>query len=178
MLPEYHKSRFGSKWQQKTSQSPNLARITQDFPKVISTAAYVIASDGTTTTIFEKDRASSTVSSSQSFIVITNHDQAHENPPTDERAPQEYLNIPGLAELLEESVDRKAGIEKRWRSAHRRFMNNNPGALDEDVFVSQATVEKWLVEYPITNETTHFAAIMDPKEGQVAWLRNWIEPVE
>ena len=31
--------------------------------------------------------------------------------------------------------------------------------------------------YPTTNECTHFAAVLDPKEGNVAWCRRWMKPV-
>lgn len=47
---------------------------------------------------------------------------------------------------------------------------------EEDIFASQREVIQWLSEYPIVNETTHYAAIMDPLEGKVVWLRRYIEP--
>ncbi|OXV08826.1 hypothetical protein Egran_03408 [Elaphomyces granulatus] len=35
---------------------------------------------------------------------------------------------------------------------------------------------QWLNMYPVTNETTHFAAVMDPSEGKVVWVRRYIDP--
>jgi hypothetical protein len=37
---------------------------------------------------------------------------------------------------------------------------------------------KWTTTYPITNEMTHFSAIMDPAEGRIAWIKRYMTPLE
>ena len=32
-------------------------------------------------------------------------------------------------------------------------------------------------KYPTTNECTHFACVLDPTEGTVAWCRRWMKPI-
>ena len=38
-------------------------------------------------------------------------------------------------------------------------------------------VTKLLKTYPIANEETHYAVVMDPKAGNVVWERRYLEPV-
>lgn len=47
---------------------------------------------------------------------------------------------------------------------------------DNQVTAMPSEVTEWINGYPVTNEMTHFAAIMDPTLGQVAWLRRYLEP--
>lgn len=47
---------------------------------------------------------------------------------------------------------------------------------DNQVTALPSEVTEWINGYPVTNEMTHFAAIMDPTLGQVAWLRRYLEP--
>lgn len=49
---------------------------------------------------------------------------------------------------------------------------------DFDVTATKQEVVKWLTAWPITNETTHFAAVMDPMEGKVVWVRRYLNAVE
>lgn len=53
------------------------------------------------------------------------------------------------------------------------------GAPDEamETSVSLAELIQWVSKYPITNEMTHFAAIMDPVKGSVAWVRKYPDVV-
>jgi hypothetical protein len=37
---------------------------------------------------------------------------------------------------------------------------------------------RWTTTYPITNEMTHFSAIMDPAEGRIAWIKRYMTPLE
>lgn len=50
------------------------------------------------------------------------------------------------------------------------------GAVPENVAVTRREVIKWLTADPTTNETTHYAIIMDPSDGKVAWARRYLEP--
>jgi hypothetical protein len=49
---------------------------------------------------------------------------------------------------------------------------------DTDLEVTAISCEavQWLSMYPVTNETTHFATVMDPLEGKVVWIRRYLEP--
>ncbi|EGD88262.1 hypothetical protein H112_04745 [Trichophyton rubrum D6] len=47
---------------------------------------------------------------------------------------------------------------------------------DNQVAAMPSEVTEWINGYPVTNEMTHFAAIMDPTLGQVVWLRRYLEP--
>ena len=42
---------------------------------------------------------------------------------------------------------------------------------------TKAEVVKWLSKYPTSNEQTHFAAILDAREGKVAWVRQYLQPI-
>lgn len=48
------------------------------------------------------------------------------------------------------------------------------GSLDDtDVAVTQKEIISWLTTFPVLNETTHYATIMDPSKGKVAWVRQY-----
>ncbi|KAL2818105.1 beta subunit of N-acylethanolamine-hydrolyzing acid amidase-domain-containing protein [Aspergillus granulosus] len=36
----------------------------------------------------------------------------------------------------------------------------------------------WTSRYPTTNEMTHFATILDPVKGTIAWIKRYLEPLE
>ncbi|KAJ5723606.1 beta subunit of N-acylethanolamine-hydrolyzing acid amidase-domain-containing protein [Penicillium malachiteum] len=51
---------------------------------------------------------------------------------------------------------------------------------DSDVAITKTTLVKWLTTFPVVNETTHYATIMDPCKGEISWIRryyanDWIE---
>ncbi|KAL9110713.1 MAG: hypothetical protein Q9227_004705 [Pyrenula ochraceoflavens] len=47
----------------------------------------------------------------------------------------------------------------------------------KDVSVTHAEVIRWLSKWPTTNEQTHFAAILDAKEGKITWVRQYLTAV-
>ncbi|KAE8373598.1 beta subunit of N-acylethanolamine-hydrolyzing acid amidase-domain-containing protein [Aspergillus bertholletiae] len=49
--------------------------------------------------------------------------------------------------------------------------------VDSQVTATLKEVIKWTTTYPTTNEMTHFAAVMDPMEGKVVWIRRYLEPL-
>ncbi|OGM42615.1 hypothetical protein ABOM_009583 [Aspergillus bombycis] len=49
--------------------------------------------------------------------------------------------------------------------------------VDSQVTATLKEVIKWTTTYPTTNEMTHFAAVMDPTEGKVVWIRRYLEPL-
>jgi len=51
---------------------------------------------------------------------------------------------------------------------------------DEDLGVSvkKADVINWLETWPVTNAATHYAVVMDPKKGDILWLRRFLQPAD
>jgi hypothetical protein len=159
----------------KSQPLPCLGKITSELPCTVSTACYIIASDGNTTTVFEKDRAVAEIRSSTSFITATNHDVACEVDPSHPNHPSKMLDTIGMQDLIDESIDRKQCIEKKWRKIVTRYCKENPWATEDDASLAVGDLQRWMVSYPIVNECTHYAVIMDPKKGELVWCRRWKE---
>lgn len=68
---------------------------------------------------------------------------------------------------LRRKIDQAEGVQESQRSEDEA----------DGIFAKQSEVIHWLSEYPVLNETTHYAAIMDPSEGKVAWARRHLEPL-
>lgn len=158
-----------------------ISTIHRRLPSLPSTAAYLTFSDGDRTLVMEKDRVTAHTSTSSSFIVITNHDASSDNnPAAASESDNAKLTITGLNELVEESQDRKQCIESKWRKAEsafrRRRKNVNHGYLDAEMSVTESQLIKWVEEWPITNECTHYATIMDPSAGNFVYLKRYLEP--
>ena len=49
---------------------------------------------------------------------------------------------------------------------------------EEIVSLTKSELQKWLTQWPTTNECTHFSAILDPTEGRVVWAQRYSEPLE
>ena len=161
---------------------PDLAAIEASLPERPSTAAYLIFSDGERTVTMEKDNCTATVESSAEFIVATNHDasaeettrQVQENP---EPTPSQILRFTGMDELVEESRTRKRCMTQLHLHAVRRAKKSNRAGGDH-VAVTQHELSTAVDGYPITNEETHYSVVMDPKAGQVVWIKRFLEPIE
>ena len=175
------------------SSSPALADIERDLPSQLSTAAYLIFSDGDRTITMEKDCRKALVRSAHYFIVATNHDIAEESPqnphlPSDAGgvlvSPRSntFLKIAGMEDLVEESITRKKCVYQLWYKAINSKSKKSARRAKQDVidegFVSTQAVCEWMDVYPIVNEETHFAVVMDPREGKVVWVKRYLEPVE
>lgn len=163
---------------------PTFDELTARLPSTPTTAAYIIASDGTRTSIFEKDRVTARIRSSTSFVVATNHDvspersgdgSGHDEPPP---SPGKTAQVAGMQELIDESIDRKKCIQHEWQSHIDRSKRRNPGLSNDQLAVTEKKLVKMIQRWPITNECTHFACIMDPTEGEILWCRRWMEPIE
>ncbi|KAL1627101.1 hypothetical protein SLS54_002640 [Diplodia seriata] len=148
----------------------DLKTIKERFPSLPTTAAYLIFSDGDETTVLEKDRVTATVRSSNSFITITNCDVDTPGGP-EKAAKQPKAKLHLLGELIEEAEDRRVRMETLWNKAKRRSRK----VPDAEFCISQEDVVEWVQKYPTTNETTHYAVVMDPKTGEVVWARRWLE---
>ncbi|KAK4621638.1 N-acylethanolamine-hydrolyzing acid amidase [Fulvia fulva] len=148
-----------------------------------TTACYLCFSDGTETTVIEKDRATAVFRSSNDFIVITNNDLDHEDEKVaeaaqrfeDERSPF----VSALAEIVEEGKDRRLCAHHNYHNM-RKQQAKHIAASDEDSLRRVLNVDdivKMVQRYPTTNETTHYACVMDPTQGDIKWCRRWVKPV-
>ena len=180
ILPEYRQHFFSRKWYPSTKPLPDLAAITKILPSTPSTSAYIIASSGQVTTVFEKDCVTSGIRSSRSFIVATNHDNVDEQISNGigresavPSAPQVQARMEILMNIIAESTERQTLMEKKWHKAKQAFMKSHPGTSTDEMYVTQNELSEWLQDYPITNELTQFACIMDADRGEVVWLRRW-----
>ncbi|OJD28396.1 hypothetical protein ACJ73_00205 [Blastomyces percursus] len=210
----------------------SLRGIAAELPQTPTTAAYVIFSDGNSTTVLEKDYRSAVTRTSSSFIVATNSDMGDESADSTTgtsnlASPQpQALRLAGLEELVEDSIERRTCMQGFWdakekprqpsylqastdiqkrdplhrtrasRAAARQQQTAmSPStslttsqdcepqqAVDEatsetqEVTASPAEME-WMSTYPITNEMTHFATVMDPMEGKIVWVRRYVRPL-
>lgn len=148
-----------------------------------TTAAYLIFNDGQTTMSIDKDFSTATMRQSNDFIVTTNHDVVEHNGEQKEnlvaaKAVQSAArNVAGFQEFLDESVDRHACISKKWKRlvAQKKREAARKGdvrSLEEIAAVTTITEKKaieWTSAYSTTNECTHYAVLMDPKQGRIAW---------
>lgn len=169
------------------STLPTLETITSEIPSAPSTAAYLIFSDGNKTIVFEKDHRTALHRIREDFIVVTNHDRASENRGTaDENHNAPNFLASGVGEIVAESISRERCIRAEWREAVIHATGADPRedsavggeGADLGVSVKRANVVEWLDKWPITNDCTHFTTIMDPKKGDIVWLRRFLEPVD
>ncbi|KAG9497303.1 hypothetical protein J7337_012098 [Fusarium musae] len=135
-----------------------------------STAAYLILCQPDRVLVIEKDNHSASIRESDTFLTAYNHDVKDEdNPELLQQAAAELAageDATGMADLVAYSLERKHDLDKLWkkcvRNCRRRYKLRNDVVTREDVV-------KFLQNDMIRNEETHYAVIMDPKEGKVMW---------
>lgn len=182
----------------RASNVPSLAFLKDKIPQEPTTAAYLIFSDGASTMTMEKDHRTAVVRSSSSFIVITNNDLEPDAPSTGQIAKDKQESHAGLSlvsgelesmiDIIADSNIRRACIQEQWEKKVRRAAGARKRTSsrptreeeaicepDDDVAATPREVIKWLRTYPVTNETTHFATVMDPTGGKVVWV--WRYPM-
>lgn len=71
------------------------------------------------------------------------------------------------------SVRLRKKREEKAKEAERKRDSMQDSLDDSDVAATQKEIISWLTTYPVLNETTHYATIMDPSKGKVAWLRQY-----
>lgn len=167
-------------WRRVKITTPTLGSIEQTLPSTSTTAAYLIFSDGDRTVTMEKDHHTATVQSSSAFIVATNHDEAQEGSVEpcipNEQAVSQNLHLTGMQDLVEDSLERKTMALKFWEKSSK--MSVQDGLESHGEPVTRDTLADWLGTYPVTNEETHYAAIMDAKVGKVIWAERYLEPLD
>ena len=163
--------------QQHGASGQTLDSIKTFLPTLPTTAAYLIFSDGDETITMEKDHHTAVVKSSEDFIAITNHDEAEELEPEKMKSKRseshKALEVTGMTELTEESISRKRCTTKQWERS--RSKSSRVGSKAKAKGLERVT--KLLKTYPITNEETHYAVVMDPKAGKVVWEMRYLEPL-
>lgn len=221
---------------------PSLASISATLPKIPTTAAYLIFSDGTSAITLEKDYRSAVIHSSSSFIVATNCDvSANSTSNSEHKHTEEGTSHSGLemvtgvsvamVDLIQESDERRRLMQSRWdrkvrqtkasqkgdrnppmpephryptrerssRNGNTRNIRNNAQATDttyscsssvttgepinmdplhdQGATAKRSEIVDWITAYPITNECTHYATVMDPAKGKISWVRRHLDPV-
>ncbi|KAG8160820.1 hypothetical protein KVR01_009084 [Diaporthe batatas] len=137
--------------------------------------------DGDKTMVMEKDRVTACTSTSTSFIVIANHDTSSDNDPAAAHGINNTkLAIAGMNELVEDSQHRIHCIKSKWQEAEKRFRRRRKQANNEEVntelSVTESQLINWVEAWPITNECTHYATIMDPLVGDFVYLQRYNQP--
>ncbi|KAF2841386.1 hypothetical protein M501DRAFT_1022716 [Patellaria atrata CBS 101060] len=166
ILPQYKVVQKAVSKEQSMTCSQSLKDILETLPSQHSTAAYLIFCSGENTAVVEKDHITAKVYESSSFIAATNHD-AELVTSTDETNPYTpQHDIAGMADLIEDSTQRKACVSEKWQRACQRS-----GLREGEAAISQKTLVNWVSAYPICNEETHYACIMDPTAGSFVWVR-------
>lgn len=175
--------RASAKGEVEVDQPMALTSVFSALEASHTTAAYLIFNDGQTTMSIDKDFSTATMRQSNDFIVTTNHDVVEHNGEQKEnlvaaKAIQSAArNVAGFQEFLDESVDRHACISKKWKRlvAQKKREAARKGdvrSLEEIAAVTTITEKKaieWTSAYSTTNECTHYAVLMDPKQGRIAW---------
>ena len=174
-----------------TKNSPNnvkslggtLDTIERKLPLLKTTATYLILSDGERTVTMEKDNHTAVVRSSRDFIVVTNHDQADESRSKSEIVAQDAsgrtLQVTGMEGIVEDSIMRKKVAVKRWETHLKAAKRaSRVGSREQPVLLTARDVFEWVGSYPTANEETHFAVVMDPKEGKMVYARRYIDPIQ
>ncbi|KAK4544278.1 hypothetical protein LTR36_004488 [Oleoguttula mirabilis] len=135
----------------------------------VSTACYLCFCSGDETMVVEKDRITAKFRSSDDFIVITNNDET--DPVETDATPSEAESpfATALAEIVHEAKDRQQCAEHNWnnmRVAKAEAAGLRRPSQDElKALLDVDNVVTLVQRYPTTNEATHFACVMDPKEG-------------
>jgi hypothetical protein len=140
---------------------------------------YLILCDGELTTVIEKELIGGRVRNSKEFIVHTNNDTKSENPVLP--AQPEKSKILEMEVFIEESEDRRACFQKKWDCLMRRHEKWNETLENKETFelkppmVREDRLREWVRAFPIMNECTHFACLMDAKTGTIRFLERGSE---
>ena len=86
-----------------------------------------------------------------------------------------------LQEILDEAQERRKCAADNYNLMKETAARRNRSALvecdDSSRLLDVEHIVRLVQMYPTTNEETHFACVMDPKEGRVVWCRRWVKPI-
>ncbi|KAI9896901.1 hypothetical protein N3K66_007923 [Trichothecium roseum] len=150
--------------------------IMQELTASHSTSAYLIFCTAQRVFVVEKDNGWANIRSSDKYLVACNHDAEDELDPSRlERTAEEMATVGegmiGMAELVGYSIDRKDHMDKLWKRRLGRRRSARLKGLGE--VVTQTDVVKMISDAEISNEETHYAAVMDPGTGRVVWRSSY-----
>ena len=86
----------------------------------------------------------------------------------------ETLKATRMQDILGYSLPRKMKALKFWQESSKIPVQD--GCDSDAGHVTRDALADWLLTHPITNEETHYAAIMDAKDGKVVWAERYLEP--
>ena len=157
---------------------PALESIKRDLPTVTTTAAYLVFSDGDNALTIEKDRKTAAVCAANDFIVATNHDRK-EKTTQFLKATHEDSFTTLLDNIVLGSMDRRNAVMKMWKKSLRGAKgNSSKKASTHEQNLTKDSIIQWMGTDPVLNDETHFATVMDPRDGKVVWTKRYIEPYE
>lgn len=164
-------------------QSPSLSIVEQRLRTTKTTAAYLIFSDGDRTITVEQDYGKAVIKSSGRFVVTCNHDALQEKSEVfmtgSETATSDVLKVTGMEDLVAESISRKKMIQELWKASQQKQTGASFRELSKEGFpIATKKLFGWVNTYPITNEETHFAVVMDPKAGEIIWVNRYLTPIQ
>ena len=158
---------------------PALESIKRDLPNVTTTAAYLIFSDGENALTIEKDRKTAATCAANDFIVATNHDVFGEKTTQALKATHADSFTTLLEGILLGSIERRDLVVKMWgKSLKKAKRNSSKKASTRQQGLTKDSIIQWMDTYPILNEETHFATIMDARDGKVVWTKRYLEPYD
>ena len=96
--------------------------------------------------------------------------------PSKEPDLSENLQATGMQDVIGYSLERKNMALKFWEESSK--MPVQDGSESDVGRVTRDALTDWLITYPFTNEETHYAAIMDAKDGTVVWAERYLEPLD
>jgi hypothetical protein len=146
---------------------------------ITTTACYLCFCNGQQTTTIEKDRISAVVRSSTDFIIVTNSDEEYPsdcNAKEDDAKATPAITDAALQEIVAEAKDRIECARHNWNNLRAAKSKKRPDAGLKTLCTTDDIIGL-VQKYPTTNECTHFACVMDPAEGTVAWCKRWTKPV-
>ncbi|KAG9234829.1 beta subunit of N-acylethanolamine-hydrolyzing acid amidase-domain-containing protein [Amylocarpus encephaloides] len=155
-----------------SSTSLSTPSPTTALTSITSSPCYLILCSPSLTTAIERDLHTSTIRTSSTFLVQTNHDQ---DLPSSALTSQTERTIPlGGAMWIEDSEDRANCVASKWEAVARKQIHARVSeAKEEEPFqpsIVEKTLAKWVRAYPTFNETSHFGCVMDPTTGTIRLL--------
>ncbi|KAJ5148872.1 beta subunit of N-acylethanolamine-hydrolyzing acid amidase-domain-containing protein [Penicillium atrosanguineum] len=71
----------------------------------------------------------------------------------------------------------RSSLRLRLKQEEEAEMEQKRGSMshsdENDLAITQTEAISWLTTYPVLNEETHYATIMDPSEGRVVWVKRY-----
>ena len=169
----------------RSSRTPTLALLASEVPSKHSTAAYLMFSDGKSAVTMEKDYNTAVTRRSECFIVTTNHDLTF-SPNAGMHEDSTRTEVTSFADVLSESHSWRSSITKKWDAkvrreerrkrksgSRRKVREEDTMAVELSVSLTTKEIIQWVSAWPTTNESTHFAAVLDPSTGKVLWVERY-----